>query len=73
MGAATARSAPQEGAHPGLTGGDPRFQLPCRCLCLGFGQMIITRPFLLITLHFSHILFTEGLTFMARPPFQRCR
>lgn len=31
--------------------------------------MILTLPFLLITLHFSHIGFTEDLTFMMNPPF----
>ena len=42
---------------------------PCFCLCLGFSQMIITRPLRLITLHFSQMGFTEGLTFMVLPPY----
>ena len=37
---------------------------PCFCLCLGFSQMIITRPLRLMILHFSHMGLTEGLTFM---------
>ena len=31
--------------------------------------MILMLPFLLITLHFSQIGFTEDLTFMMNPPF----
>lgn len=42
---------------------------PWRCLCFGFSQMILMLPFLLITLHFSQIGFTEDLTFMMNPPF----
>ena len=38
---------------------------PCLCLCFGFSQMIRILPFLLITLHFSQIGFTEDLTFMS--------
>src|SRR5437870_11483073 len=37
---------------------------PCRCLWRGFEQMTITRPWRRITLHFSHIFLTLGLTFM---------
>lgn len=42
---------------------------PCLCLCLGFSQIIIIFPFLLMTLHFSQIGFTDDLTFMVNPPF----
>lgn len=42
---------------------------PCLCLCFGFSQIIRMLPFLLITLHFSHIGFTDDLTFTANPPF----
>ena len=42
---------------------------PWRCLCFGFSQMIRILPFLLMTLHFSQIGFTEDLTFMMNPPF----
>ena len=42
---------------------------PWRCLCFGFSQMIRILPFLLITLHFSQIGFTDDLTFMTNPPF----
>ena len=44
---------------------------PCTCLCLGFSQIILMRPFLLMTLHFSHIGFTELLTFISKPSFQK--
>src|SRR5215203_1937313 len=37
---------------------------PCRCLCRGLVQMTRTRPCRRITLHFSHIFFTDGRTFM---------
>ena len=37
---------------------------PCLCLCLGFSQITRITPFLLITLHFSHIGLTEDLTFI---------
>lgn len=37
---------------------------PCLCLCLGFSQMILMEPFLLMTLHFSQIGFTDALTFI---------
>lgn len=41
------------------------------CLCLWFLfllQITMTLPFLLITLHLSHIGFTEGLTFIIVSP-----
>lgn len=41
---------------------------PCLCLCLGLTQMTITLPCLLTILHFSHMVFTDGLTFMLLPP-----
>ena len=41
---------------------------PCLCLCFGFSQIILMLPFLLITLHFSQIGFTDDLTFMENPP-----
>lgn len=44
---------------------------PCFCLCFGFSQMTITRPLRLIILHFSHIGFTDGLTFTRIPPYIR--
>jgi hypothetical protein len=37
---------------------------PCRCLCRGFSQITLTVPWRRITLHFSQILFTLGLTFI---------
>jgi hypothetical protein len=43
--------------------GDTRHQ-PCRCLCRGFGQMTRTRPLRRMTLHFSHMGLTDGLTFI---------
>ena len=46
---------------------------PCLCLCLGFSQITLTRPFLLMTLHFSQIGFTEDLTFTAITSFQKVR
>lgn len=39
---------------------------PCTCLCLGFSQIILIFPFLLITLHFSQIGFTDDLTFIVK-------
>ena len=40
---------------------------PCTCLCLGLtSQIIRTLPWRRITLHFSQIFFTEGLTFTIR-------
>ena len=40
------------------------FSYPCLCLCLGFSQITLITPFLLITLHLSQIFFTDGLTFI---------
>ena len=40
---------------------------PCLCLCFGFSQMIMILPFLLITLHFSQIGFTDDRTFIPAP------
>ena len=43
------------------------------CLCLWllfFEQITITLPFLLITLHLSHIGFTDGLTFILISPLE---
>ena len=37
---------------------------PCLCLCLGFSQITMTLPLRLMTLHFSHMGFTDGLTFI---------
>ncbi|CRF52785.1 FIG00712803: hypothetical protein [Helicobacter ailurogastricus] len=37
---------------------------PCLCLCLGVTQITRITPRLLMTLHLSHIFFTEGLTFI---------
>jgi len=37
---------------------------PCRCLCFGFSQITRTTPWRRIILHFGHIFFTDGLTFM---------
>ena len=48
------------GSAPGLYALDP--QAPA--LALGFWQMTITRPLRRMTLHFSQMGFTEGLTFM---------
>src|SRR6266540_6593977 len=42
----------------------PRSSYPCRCLWRGFEQITMTRPWRRISLHFSHILFTDGRTFM---------
>ncbi len=48
-----------------LLGNNPDLSdYPCRCLCLGFSQIIAIRPFRRITLHFSQIFLTEALTFM---------
>jgi hypothetical protein len=41
---------------------------PCFCLCFGFSQITMTLPLRLMTLHFSQIGFTDGLTFMVNPP-----
>ena len=43
---------------------------PCLCLCLGFSQIILMLPFLLMTLHFSQIGLTDDLTFTAKASFQ---
>ena len=56
-------------AHNCLAG----FSYPCLCLCFGFSQIIRILPFLLITLHFSHIGLTDDLTFTANPPFSTPR
>jgi hypothetical protein len=37
---------------------------PWRCLCRGFSQITMTRPWRRITLHLSQIFFTLGLTFI---------
>lgn len=42
---------------------------PCLCLCLGFSQITLMLPFLLMILHFSQIGFTDDLTFTLNPPF----
>ena len=42
----------------------------CLCLCLGFSQIILMLPFLLMTLHFSQIGLTDDLTFTAKASFQ---
>ena len=44
----------------GLTGSDQ----PCLCLCFGFSQITMTLPLRLMTLHFSHMGLTLGLTFI---------
>ena len=44
---------------------------PCLCLCLGFSQITMIFPFLLMILHFSQIGFTDDLTFMIKPPFKK--
>ena len=41
---------------------------PCLCLCLGSEQMTITLPLRRMILHFSHIGFTDGRTFILVPP-----
>jgi len=46
---------------------------PCLCLCFGFSQITLMRPFLLIILHFSQIGFTDDLTFISNPPFKKDR
>ena len=44
------------------------YNYPCLCLCLGFSQITLITPFLLITIHLSHIFFTDGLTFISFTP-----
>lgn len=56
---------------PTLAGAQIRTDQPCLCLCFGFSQIILIFPFLLITLHFSQIGFTDDLTFMLNPPFKK--
>ncbi len=46
---------------------------PCLCLCFGFSQITLMRPFLLMILHFSQIGFTDDLTFTLSPPFKKDR
>ena len=46
---------------------------PCLCLCFGFSQITLIRPFRLMILHFSQIGFTDDLTFMLNPPFKKDR
>ena len=45
---------------------------PCFCLCLGFSQITITLPFLLMILHLSQIFLTDGLTFIVIIPYLSC-
>jgi hypothetical protein len=40
---------------------------PCRCLCRGFAQRILTTPRRRTTLHFAQIGLTDDFTFMGRP------
>src|SRR6058998_1942798 len=42
----------------------PRSSYPCRCLWRGFEQITMTLPSRRISLHRSHIFFTDGRTFM---------
>ena len=44
---------------------------PCLCLCFGFSQITLIRPFLLIILHFSQIGFTDALTFTVIASFHK--
>ena len=53
---------PATGKHFGFSL-DVRDQ-PCFCLCFGSGQITMTLPLRLMTLHFSHIGLTDGRTFM---------
>ena len=46
---------------------------PCLCLCFGFSQITLMRPFLLMILHLSQIGFTDDLTFTLNPPFKKDR
>ena len=43
---------------------------PCLCLCFGFSQITLIRPFLLMILHLSQIGFTDALTFIKISPFK---
>jgi hypothetical protein len=45
--------------------GERGIYYPCLCLWRGFWQITRTAPFRRITLHFSHIGFTEARTFIA--------
>jgi hypothetical protein len=40
---------------------------PCRCLCRGLEQIILTTPRRFTTLHFSHLTLTEAFTFIFNP------
>ena len=71
-------AAPKTGQEPAIpafpspgysAGGD----YPCLCLCFGFSQITLMRPFLLMILHFSQIGFTDDLTFTLNPPFKKDR
>lgn len=42
---------------------------PCLCLCLGLEQIILMRPRLRISRHFSQILRTEALIFIFVIPY----
>ena len=42
---------------------------PCLCLCFGFSQITRIVPLRLMTLHFSHMGFTDALTFTMHSPF----
>ena len=44
--------------------GSEKGNQPCLCLCLGFSQMTMILPFLLMILHFSQIFLTDGFTFI---------
>jgi len=57
------------GSRRTITSGD----YPCLCLCFGFSQITLMRPFLLMILHFSQIGFTDDLTFILNPPFKKDR
>src|SRR6185503_16855360 len=42
---------------------------PCLCLCLGLTQITRTTPLRWMTLHLSHIFFTDARTFMTVPRY----